>query len=65
VLAVVRREYRAPVGEAQARPWVPTHGEPHTSNQLLTEWYAAEHRGSEDDRIAFGGLELELGRPDR
>jgi spectinomycin phosphotransferase len=113
--------YHALVREADAHPWVPTHGEPNSSNQLLTPegmrfvdweslalgprerdlwpvveaghrdavrpdpamlelfdlewrldeisqytaWFAAEHTGSEDDRIAFGGLELELGRAAR
>jgi spectinomycin phosphotransferase len=105
--------------QARARPWVPTHGEPHTANQLLTPdglvlvdweslasaprerdlralvesgyadlvppdwamiemfdlewrldeiagyaaWFAAPHRGGEDDRIAFQGLLDELDRP--
>jgi spectinomycin phosphotransferase len=115
------RRYRARVAEAPERPWVPTHGEPHSSNQLLTadgprfvdweslalaprerdlwplveagyaqavrpdpamldlfdlewrldeiaqygDWFAAEHSGSEDDRIAFDGLRFELERPAR
>ena len=27
------------------------------------EWFAAQHTGTEDDRIAFDGLLEELGRP--
>jgi spectinomycin phosphotransferase len=105
--------------QARSRSWVPTHGEPHTANQLITSdgvvfvdweslaraprerdlrplvdsghadlvapdwamiemfdlewrldeisgyaaWFAAPHRGSEDDRIAFAGLLDELNRP--
>ncbi len=102
---------------ALERIWVPTHGEPHSDNQMLTQqgrylldweslklaprerdlrelvalgvpvgadpemvemfdlewrldeidqytaWFAAEHHGTEDDRIAFDGLVEELTRP--
>ena len=101
---------------ARRRPWVVTHGEPHSDNQLLTRrgrflldweslmlapperdlgvlldagaqvdaepemiemfdlqwrldeiqqyvtWFAAEHQGTEDDRIALAGLLDELNR---
>ncbi len=101
---------------ARSRPWVATHGEPHSDNQLATAagrylvdweslklapcerdlrelgadaslgadldmiemfelewrldeisqyiaWFAAEHYGTDDDRIAFGDLMDELTRP--
>ena len=111
--------YHRLADQARSQPWVPTHGEPHTANQLLAAggvlivdweslaqaprerdlrslvdsghadlvapdwtmidmfdlewrldeiagyaaWFAAPHRGSEDDRIAFQGLLEELDRP--
>jgi spectinomycin phosphotransferase len=111
--------YHRLADRARSGPWVPTHGEPHTANQLITEdgvvfvdwetlataprerdlrplvdsghaelvapdwtmiemfdlewrldeisgyaaWFAAPHRGSEDDRIAFERLLDELDRP--
>jgi spectinomycin phosphotransferase len=113
--------YHRLADRARSRPWVPTHGEPHTRNQLLTSdgvvfvdweslaraprerdlrplvdsghaelvapdqlmlemfdlewrldevsqyaaWFASPHVGSEDDRVAFGGLLAELDRPYR
>ena len=127
------KTYHQLAEQARSRPWVPTHGEPHTANQLITTvsgkgddpleppherqgavfvdwetlaiaprerdlrplvdsghadlvapdwtmiemfdlewrldevaqyaaWFAAPHTGSEDDRIAFGGLLGELDR---
>ena len=107
--------------QAHERPWVATHGEPHTRNQLRTVdgillvdweslsssprerdlsplvesgyadlvepdwamvelfdvewrldeiaqyagWFATPHVGSASDRVAWGGLQFELDRPDR
>jgi spectinomycin phosphotransferase len=109
--------YHQLAAHAREVPWVATHGEPHSDNQLQTPrsrylvdweslklappeldlrvlleagahvdadpgmvemfdlewrldeiaqystWFAAEHHGTEDDRIAFDGLLHELSRP--
>ncbi len=110
--------YLGLAAEAAAQPWVPTHGETHTANQLRTAagirfvdweslklaprerdlstlvqagygdrvradramvelfdlewrlseidayaaWFAAPHTGTTDDRVAYAGLQDELGR---
>jgi spectinomycin phosphotransferase len=122
-LPEVRRwtaRYHQLAAQAQSRPWVPTHGEPHTQNQLVTAsglvfvdweslalaprerdlrtlvdfgytrlgsvswpmiemfdlewrldelaqysaWFAHLHGDTASDRVAFRGLQEELGRPD-
>jgi spectinomycin phosphotransferase len=112
--------YHRLADQAAAVRWVPTHGEPHTRNQMITPaglrfvdwesvalaprerdlgplieagyadglrpdgamvelfdlewrldeiaqyaaWFSARHSGSQDDQIAWGGLQQELERPD-